>query len=226
METAFTKMNLLNRLIFILKGLEDAFDKNELAYLAATSKIENPIRDRIAYALHDSIEPDLLVHREWKDARKKKADLAITDLENRPKCIIELKAHSAPTYEKGYSNLIRQDIEKMYYAGEIDSELYIIFLFNHLYFPKKIEAKYNRSVKYFDLLNYATKKFGNVPDLSADVEKHWQQHLTDIGLPPDKGIAVPIKGGTYYDKPMIIHAFVYGPLTKSIIKGILGLDPE
>jgi hypothetical protein len=60
----------------LLQALEDAgrsFECGELAYLAVTSKVEFPVRDRLAWELHQKLEdPSLLVAREWK-----RADVAV-----------------------------------------------------------------------------------------------------------------------------------------------------
>lgn len=92
------------------------FKKNELAYLALTSKIELPFRDRLAFQIHKHFErqtqPMRCASREWK-----RFDLAI--LENgEPSCLIELKAMYAfdAFSEKGishYAECINSDIKKM-----------------------------------------------------------------------------------------------------------------
>ena len=60
----------------LLQGLADAgtsFERGELAYLAVTSKVELPVRDRFAWELHRRLEDrSLLVAREWR-----RADLAV-----------------------------------------------------------------------------------------------------------------------------------------------------
>jgi hypothetical protein len=60
----------------LLQVLEDAgtsFERGELAYLAVTSKVEFPVRDRFAWELHRRLEDrSLLVAREWK-----RADMAV-----------------------------------------------------------------------------------------------------------------------------------------------------
>jgi hypothetical protein len=214
-------MPLIECLEKIVRNLETDFQPDELAYLAATSKIENPIRDRIAFALHDSLGDGALIHRERKDKRGKKADIAITDFGNRPKYIIELKAHSAPTYEKGYSELIRRDIEKMYHAGDDQTELYTVFLFNHLYKDGEIDDRYQYALKYYDLLNHAAKLNAFAQDASFVTLKHWTRHMGDLGLSPAKGKAVPVGGGDYYDMPMTIHAFIYGPMYRVDVRRLL-----
>lgn len=140
-------MTFSDRLQAILSTLHASFHPNELAYLAATSKVEGQIRDRIAYQLHIQLEPELFVHREWRDRNNLWADIAVTDEKNRSKYLLEFKAHSAPTFEQGYSELIRKDLQKLYRAGRGDTELYMVFLFNHLYDPGTLDPKYANVIK-------------------------------------------------------------------------------
>ena len=60
-------MNIEKELKQALLNIDKLFGKNELAYLALTSKIENPIRDKIAVYLNNKLyEKDILIAREWK----------------------------------------------------------------------------------------------------------------------------------------------------------------
>lgn len=66
----------------------EAFADDELAYLAATTKIELPFRDRLAYLSHRRFEPEgVLVAREWQ-----RIDLAMLTADGTPVCLVELKA--------------------------------------------------------------------------------------------------------------------------------------
>jgi hypothetical protein len=70
--------------------LADSFEKiefeaGELAFLAATSKVEQPIRDRLSWRLQQTLK-DYDVVREWR-----RADIAILKDES-PVAVIELKA--------------------------------------------------------------------------------------------------------------------------------------
>ena len=56
-----------------LQASAKSFAAGELAYLALTSKVELPIRDRLAWCLHTSL-PNRVVAREWK-----RCDLAVLD---------------------------------------------------------------------------------------------------------------------------------------------------
>ena len=61
------------------------FEPGELAFLAATSKIEQPIRDRLSWRLQQTLK-DYDVVREWR-----RADIAILK-DKSPVAVIELKA--------------------------------------------------------------------------------------------------------------------------------------
>ena len=71
---------------FIIQALEETikeFGKNELAFLALTTKIELPLRDRWAFVLDKKLlKTDFMVSREWK-----RTDIAITQNAN-PKILI------------------------------------------------------------------------------------------------------------------------------------------
>lgn len=70
-----------------LRSLGAEFSVNELAFLALTSKIELPFRDRWAYVMHKRLEgKGFSVAREWK-----KRDIAILHGKS-PKLLIELGA--------------------------------------------------------------------------------------------------------------------------------------
>ena len=55
-----------------LSGIGSSFQPDELAFLAATSKVELPIRDRLAWNLQRTLGEEFTVAREWR-----RADLAV-----------------------------------------------------------------------------------------------------------------------------------------------------
>src|SRR3954447_11031963 len=70
-----------------LARLGRRFERDELAFLALTSKIELPIRDRLAYSLYQRLD-ECLVAREWK-----RVDLAVlSDDGKTPVMLLEAKA--------------------------------------------------------------------------------------------------------------------------------------
>ena len=64
-----------------LDGLPRLFPDEALGYLAATAKAENPVRDAVAYFLHQRVGHNgYLVAREWPDPLASgRRDLAIVD---------------------------------------------------------------------------------------------------------------------------------------------------
>ncbi|WP_431213390.1 hypothetical protein ACQ86N_00105 [Puia sp. P3] len=209
----FLCMTFSKYLLKILAELERTFHPDELAYLAATGKIEGPIRDRIAFGLHSQIKKDFFVHREWNSQKGGWTDIAVTDVANHPKYLIELKAHSGPTFEGVYSKHIAKDLKKMYLAGERDTELYLIFLFNHLYHPMLIDQKYEHAIKYFKLQNFGLRNTKFSPDVSSVTKKHWEDHLVRIGLLLNASHpGIRINAGNYHSMAMSVYAYVYGPV--------------
>ncbi|MFD6275033.1 hypothetical protein ACFWFI_05590 [Streptomyces sp. NPDC060209] len=97
-----------------LQGAGGSFQEGELAYLAMTSQIENPVRDRVAYEMHRLLRGTrtlLDVGREWtglstegKDGRpvRRQVDLAVVEKPARrtsvvpyPRGVVEFKAFYA-----------------------------------------------------------------------------------------------------------------------------------
>jgi hypothetical protein len=82
-----------------LDEMVDSFQQDELAYLAITSKSENPFRDHLAYLLHKRYEADgYIVAREWKpredldpEDKKRRIDIAVLSPNGRPICLVQLK---------------------------------------------------------------------------------------------------------------------------------------
>ena len=138
-------------IIKALNSVEASCVKNEIAYLALTSKIEHPFRDRLAYALHLQLGEQYIVSREWK-----RADLAI--LQDRiPIALIELKAmytFDAIIDFDHYSCQIEADFTKMNGLAA-SAQHYCILLATHpkkriepyLFGVAKYNAGINRSIK-------------------------------------------------------------------------------
>lgn len=145
------------------------FRENELAYLALTSKVENPIRDRLAYALHRNIteEKGFYCTREWTTPRRKKKDKSVrggridlTIFENRnPRLLVELKSlYSFDMYKKDRDTLypcqVAKDMKKMnnYDSDHEIERIAIILITDPVQNPDKhLEhvIKYNRYIRQF-----------------------------------------------------------------------------
>ena len=91
-------------------SLERDFSQDELAYLALTSKVELPIRDRLAYSLHRHFGniDGALIAREWK-----RDDLGII-IDQKPRLLLEAKAMYVLNIWDGYRikflNSVKKDL--------------------------------------------------------------------------------------------------------------------
>jgi hypothetical protein len=130
-----------------LAALEGEFRADELAYLAATMKVENPVRDRLAYLLHRRYGGQgLIVSREWN-----RVDIAVLRPDGEPACLIELKAMytfdalADPT--KFFEATTKDELKAREAAGAATgAEVYSLLLATHLGSP--VEERYAKAVKY------------------------------------------------------------------------------
>ena len=132
----------------IKKGLGNvsgAFQKDELAFLALTSKPELQFRDRLAFQLYEQLRDRITVAREWK-----RVDLAFLN-GNEPQALIQLKARSlfkfiseSPSIEK----IARKDIKK---CGGHSCKAYSLIIATHIesdFLPEQFYVSYEGVVKY------------------------------------------------------------------------------
>jgi hypothetical protein len=156
----------------MLKLLEESitslpFIQDEAAYLAMTSKFENPFRDKLAFSLfthYKDSDTNVRVCREWSSKEKdvSRVDIAIIKIDESPEYLnlIELKATNTQHWYGGFEgenqeekrlNHIRHHIQslvKQLYNLKKNREkakVYGIFIGTHP--TEKINEKYNMMVK-------------------------------------------------------------------------------
>lgn len=210
-----TKGHIIN----VIKETENSFYENELTYLAMTSKVENPLRDKIAYLLHRKFSKDFLVCREWKNRsiNNNRTDLAIIDLKTqKPKYLIEFKATSLQSFEELYATYFKNELEKMNNVAEPGTEMYYIFFQN---LPGvRIDEKYNQAVKYFSFINNYFNKYQNetIKETREKIHEKWYSNLIDTRIHSKQNITkLTINAGYYYNLLLSIEIFLYGPIVKS-----------
>ena len=138
-----------------MKVLGDSYHENELAYLALTSKVEFPIRDKLAYNLYRRLwEKEIVVSREWR-----RSDLVLLS-GGEPVFICELKA--GYTFDifnhQDYLELIENDFIKAKSISSLQTEIASLFLTTHVH--QIVDHKYKRVIKYDGGINNALKKHG------------------------------------------------------------------
>ncbi len=157
------------RIVDAMGCLGDEFRENELAYLALTSKVENPIRDRLAYSLHRAFGEgrDLCFAREWtmpgnmKKAKGKRGGrLDLTIFQNEvPRLFLELKSmYSFDMYtryaDRQYPEQVGNDMTKMnnYNSSHEIQKIAIILITDPVQKPEKCLdhiIKYSRWIRQF-----------------------------------------------------------------------------
>ena len=185
--------------------LSDSFRMNELAYLALTSKIELPIRDKMAYRIFLEQFPNYISAREWK-----RSDLVL--LNNfEPACIVEFKAmytFNAIFQPSKFKKLMENDIKKAFKIGNQDTEVYSIILATH---PCKVifeEEKYEKIIKYCNKgINKAYDKFINSNTIKETAKENFESQFKN----QDRLLGGTIKAGTAFDIEVEILYWIYGP---------------
>lgn len=204
-------------LINIIGSLKTDFSLDELAFLALTSKAESVLRDAISYRLHigSEIPKCKLICKEWK-----RIDLAVIDPSGTPEILIEFKAHSSIDFPKqlegtGKESMLK-DIKGMLYSkmATENTEMYFIY-FNNLIskeahsIPENLKPSLG---KYWSKLKNGLDK--NYLEKIKTIVGNWMKLLEDSGLLWNLTSIVEIKAGDYYELPVSVLAFIYGPLKK------------
>lgn len=207
----------------IVSNISSKFQDGELAYLALTSKIELPLRDKIAFELHKKYSDSHLICREWKSKENNtfsRIDLAIIDKENsKPVCLIEFKAKSVVRYEKEFTRHLANDLIKTRNLTRNNSvELYYIYFNNVINSKNEFEEIFQNSVKYISHLNKTIKSRKGTAENSRI---NWNKHLDLVDLDSQKSKHISINAGKYYHHNISIETFIYGPVNRSEIKNLI-----
>ncbi|MGW7076921.1 hypothetical protein [Streptomyces sp. NPDC054866] len=212
-----------------LQKAGQSFEPGELAYLALTSQVENPVRDRVAFQMHRRFEGTRLdVGREWtgmfaegRGGQRvlRKVDLALVERPRRrpryvqpPKAVVEFKAvHSYAAYTKGHLNrierLVRADVLKsVSWEGCILGDVYAVLLLPHV------------------TVLHERKLAAHVMKGHAEIDwRCWLQQVDGLRYPAIDGITArlaplgPVReglidGGTEYGCHVTVPYLILGPV--------------
>jgi len=203
-------MNWEKEIIDIISKIGNKFQPNELAYLALTSKIENPLRDKIAFEFHKRHSEKYIISREWTDKSKtkKRTDLAILDINGKIECIIEFKAHSDMKGIAQWGREMKKDIKKSLLIENV-KEIYFILFGNFIKaLPKN--QKLDCSIKYYSGLKKAIRKGFS----KKDMINKWDNSLKKNNIQSSDYKLIEIDAGKFYDVDVKIITFIHGPFKK------------
>jgi hypothetical protein len=132
-----------------------SFEDGELAYLALTSKIEHPIRDRMAFHLHTKFAEDhFLIAREWR-----RVDIAVISPQGNPACLVELKAmytFDALERRPWFVAPVDSDLKKISQYNLPSTNIFAVILGTHVH--GTVSPEFTEVVKYADLIERAYSK--------------------------------------------------------------------
>ena len=188
-----------------MKSLGKEFSQDELAYLALTSKVESPIRDRLAYSLHRHFEEDenIRISREWTESGKiTRVDIAILE-KGKPQLFLEIKSMYSfdmfkPISNKQYPNSVQDDLNKMKaYNSDYSLDKIAMIL---------IASPTNSRPNRLDgIVPYNLWKYGIIEenDLKSAVKKNFDQfNIFASGR---------IVGGCAFGIGVNVHYWLFGP---------------
>lgn len=187
-----------------LSGIGSSFQPDELAFLAATSKVELPIRDRLAWNLQRLIGEELLVAREWR-----RADLAVLAGEG---VVAQLEAKALysfnvlqPANRKAYLDRLIADAAKM--AALAASDRYLLSMLVDV--RGEIRPDLNSHVvKYSSGIAAGIKASGHT--VRADASDFWLDELAGTFDCPTEEMQVD--GGQVWGLDVSVDLFLTGPL--------------
>jgi hypothetical protein len=188
----------------IIENLGNRFENDELAYLALTSKVENVLRDKIAFDFHKLYRNQKLVCREWTNQKETKlrADLAILNLNAEPELIIEFKAHSSIVGIGEWSKSLSDD----YYKNKSrHNNVDIIFVLFANYIDQMPGNKlYMNSIKYYENLQKSQSRNYTIENQNED----WKKALKKKEIKCDIYNYI-IFAGKFENSNVIINTFIH-----------------
>jgi hypothetical protein len=204
---------------FLAQSLEEAastFEDGELAYTALTSKVELPLRDRLAWRLHKQL-PHLTIAREWK-----RTDLAILDKESTPLALLEAKAlytFDIATAERAnvrkYTARVKNDLLKSLtlLAGQ-PAATYALVLATHPLDPPPI---LDGVIKYRSAIHAALNR-SPADEILKGAQTVMNQSLEPLGPILHR----VLDAGTAFDTRVVISYWIVGPVAPSLLDDVPG----
>jgi hypothetical protein len=214
-EPTSSRSDLAAELRSAVQSVGETLPADQLAFLAATRKFEEPVRDLIAWRLHQRLAPGLIVSREFPVGPKVRADLAILQGAT-PVAVVELKAlyafdiHSEPSRNK-YRGMVAADLERT--ALHVASaDAYAIALTTHV--NGDIPAALLKVVKYAPGIRRANAKYSDAEQLRADAIPIWRAEMEGLGAPVEH---ITLGSGTTWTLQVTVDAWLIGPVAHATL---------
>lgn len=206
----------------LARALRDAaadFLPDQLAYLAATRKFEDPVRDAMAWRLHlQLLERGLTVSREFPMSRlptappqtRARADIAILHGIDMT-AVVELKALYTfdvhrPKKRNEYRKLVAADLARVALHSPT-AEAFAVALTTHV--AGDVRADLVDVVKYAAGVRSAIKMHDSAEALRTSALPLWRSTLDELGAPVEH---VEFGKGAVWDLDVVVDAWLVGPV--------------
>jgi len=195
--------------------LRRLFGKDELAYLALTRKVEEPLRDRLAWGIHQKLRGKYFVARDYKhEGHGEEIDIGI--LKKTPAkpavSLIQMGACSIITQVGRYPDKLIDDFHIMKNFSNTRPELYFIMIAN---LPlKSIPRKYDGYIRFSHAakIRKCFQKY-EVPNKMIEVAGgKWEEYLRKFKLQFRR---VRIDAGKLYEIPVELVVWMVGPMRQN-----------
>lgn len=161
--------NVAEIITMSLREFSEAFEEDEIAYLALTSKPEFVVRDHLAWRLHQELPDPLTSAREWKPPGRSgnfRTDLAVLRAgkdKTFPEVLLEVKScytfdalKGEAAREKFPIDAVRHDIGKSFEFADAHTAVLALLIVIH---PRReVSPSLIQTVKYADRINRALNK--------------------------------------------------------------------
>lgn len=194
-----------------LAGMDGRFEEDELAFLALTSKVELPIRDRLAYELFRQL-PRCRVAREWR-----RVNLAVLSGDHASVPLMLLEAKALYTFDlvgdaswnARYPAMVEHDIRKLRAVSNLqpETQLFALMLVNHPGGPVGSDLK--QIAKYSPGMAKAVKVANGDAHTVAEQARHYLDARLKAMGPVRSG---EIRAGEAYGVPLDIQFWLVGPV--------------
>jgi hypothetical protein len=206
-------MDISNSLQAAISRAGKTFVKDELAFLALTSKVERPLLDRVAFQLHRELEGSgAMVAREYPVSARVRADIGVLR-EGKLIGAVEGKAMYTADCMKGrglgpdYPNRMHADLQR--YAGTESAVLQVFTLLLATHPGTQIPKSLQRLVKYSGLVNRGFQTHTSAAELERIAGEYLNSKISaEVRVANGK-----LDAGTAFDIPVDLLWWLYGPFS-------------
>jgi hypothetical protein len=176
------------------------YEPDHLAYMAVTSKPELPIRDALAWRLHQQVGAEYLVAREWH-----RHDLVALDSNEEPVMVLEAKAYITANHAHGMRDAdvtaLDADLTKLAAYPANTFQLVV-----NVHVGADVPNTRFSGVKYAGEMNRSAQRLGGSDQVLDSARRVLERHLTRA--PGAQVERTTIDAGTIWDLPVVVDLYL------------------